>query len=85
MDSAETADAELSEDVIYARKPWVLESEALITPAPDDNSLPEAAARLGMVYFLEVGIAKEVLEEAADLPSIEETCQRVIRYAITDA
>jgi hypothetical protein len=86
VESINGAEVEPSEDVVYARKPWVLESEALIMPAPDYNSVPEAAARSEMVYFLEVSITKEVLEGvAANLSSIEEKCLRVIRYAIMDA
>ena len=86
IDRADLADIGLSEDVIYAREPWAFDSDAMITPAPDDNNVPEAAARLEMMYFLEVNIAKEALGWVAnELPSIEEKCQRVIRYAIMDA
>lgn len=78
-----------AEATIYARPPWGPDAAALVEHEPDQGGLPEKASNQGMTYFLEVFIAKELLEDwhsnQTTLPSKEETCNRIIEYAIHDA
>lgn len=54
---------ELGEDqVIFARRPWTLDSEAEIGELDDDSRVPQSVARRGLDYFLEAPVAWEVLE-----------------------
>jgi hypothetical protein len=79
------------EDTIYAREPWTKDSDAMV--APDDPKahygIPPEAADAGMQYFLEVHIAREIVEDWIAFlgvkPVSTEICQRVIEYAINDA
>jgi hypothetical protein len=82
--SWEPTNEQPDERVIYAAKPWVPESAAIVVPAPEDNSLPDVARSQNLAYFLEVSLAMEVLEDMMTL-SAEQGCLRVIAYAINDA
>ena len=79
------------EDTIYACEPWTQNSEAMVAPDPesDPDGTPPEATEAGMTYFLEVFIAREVVEgwtaSLDEKPTLAETCQRVIEYAINDA
>lgn len=79
------------ESVIYAQEPWGPGSFAMVLPIDeeaDDIVVPEEGARLGIKYFLEVSITREVLEATGrflDPPSVEERCELVIYYAANDA
>ena len=82
--------ASLDDDgVIYASKPWTPSSEAVVADGPDSGAPPDEAKRLGLKYFLEVFIAREVLEgwlsNLDTKPTLEDTCARIIEYAINDA
>jgi len=76
-------------DTIYAAEPWTPHSSAIIAYAPDDGGRPPEVAGLGLVYFLEVDIALEVLSDwtgptdgqAHDVAR----CRRLIEYAENDA
>lgn len=77
-------------ETIYAVRPWCASSVAVVMPAPPDGrSVPVEAQRLGCAYFLEVSIASEFLtdwRESLDrVPSVAETCSRVIQYVENDA
>jgi len=76
-----------SESTIYAAEPWMGESEAIVAFGPDSGRLPAEAVRASFTYFLEVFIAREVLEDwvRKTLPTLEEKCARLIQYAINDA
>ena len=81
---------ELDNDAtIYASRPFSLGSFAVIAVEPDSGDLPGEAASLGLSYFLEVAIAREVLEgleRISDRHSTpEERRARVLEYAIDDA
>jgi hypothetical protein len=69
---------------IYAAPEWSPDSTVVIGPEPDGGGVPPEAASEGMRYFLEIFIAKEVLDglQALDL---EARTKRLIQYAITDA
>ena len=77
------------EHTIYAAKPWTPDSEVVLAEEPESGGLPEEAKRRGVKYFLEVFIAREVLdgwlENLKTQPSLEEKCKRIIEYAINDA
>jgi hypothetical protein len=77
------------EMTIYARPPWQPTSIAVVASEPNDGSLPSEAEKHGCVYFLEVFIAADFLEDwqstPAKRPSPEESCSRLINYAENDA
>jgi len=76
-------------DVIYAAKPWTASSEVVVAPEPSAGGAPRCAEDLRLRYFLEVFLAREILEGwVAGLdrePSLQEKCARLIEYARTDA
>jgi hypothetical protein len=77
------------EATIYAAEPWAGESNALVAQEPPSGGLPEEAKAGGLKYFIEVAIARDFLNGWASTldhaPSVQESCDRLIRYAITDA
>jgi hypothetical protein len=78
-----------SERTIYARQPWSPNSLALVVEEPADGKLPEEAISGGLVYFIEISIAQEFLEDWTNSqstePSHEARCSRLIHYAEHDA
>ena len=74
---------------IYAAEPWSPDSMAILAMEPPSGGIPAEALHFQMAYFIEVFIAIEFLEGVADnchtKPSLEESCLRLIRYAIFDA
>ncbi|MEQ8694894.1 MAG: hypothetical protein RIC85_06260 [Gammaproteobacteria bacterium] len=89
LEIARSLDRLDGEMTVYARKPWSESSPAIMEVEPIDGALPEAAIREGMQYFLEVFIAREVLEDwELSIPSkasIVQRCARLISYAENDA
>ena len=76
----------LPEDAcIFARKPWSITSEAVAAPLGAEFQVPPNLTEAGLAYFLEVSVAKEVLEVLGDSPSIKEQQQLLIFYAENDA
>jgi hypothetical protein len=81
------------EDTIYACEPWTEDSDAMVAREDPDQKpfgIPLEAAEAGMMYFLEVDIARdEVLEgwiaSLNEKPTLAAICQRLIEYAINDA
>ena len=71
---------------IYAAKPWSEHSSADLVGGADAQS---ARSNSNLSYFLEVAIAKELMDDwcksLKEPPSVEEKCARLIRYAIDDA
>lgn len=90
-------DDEEAINIIFAREPWTVDSDAMVVPDPDPDpdaepvpdQIPPEAAEAGMTYFLEVFIAREVAEgwtaSLDEKPTLAATCRRVIEYAINDA
>ena len=78
-----------AESTIYAMEPWTSSSSAIVAYEPTSGGLPESANELGLKYFLEVFLAKEILEDwAATLPAKPDDlkkCRRLIDYAVNDA
>jgi hypothetical protein len=76
------------EDTIYAVEPWSALSETIVLH-DENGKLPKEAREKGMTYFLEIFIAKEFLEDLQSVTkqnmSIEESCNRIIEYALKDA
>jgi hypothetical protein len=76
-------------DTIYLEQPWNRGATAVVAREPDSGRVPDEAADLGLDYFLEVSIAREILEDWASSrqssPSLEAKCDRIIQYAINDA
>jgi hypothetical protein len=76
-------------DTSYASEPWAPDSEVVLAEQPESGGLPDEAKRHGLKYFLEVFIAREVLEgwltNLDNEPTLEDTCARIIEYAINDA
>ncbi|WP_237055818.1 hypothetical protein [Microbulbifer sediminum] len=79
----------LDEDLtIYAKKPWTCESEVQVQFEPEESLVPRPLEKEGFEYFLEVFVAKEVVPDLAEIePSftLEQWCERLIRYAENDA
>jgi hypothetical protein len=50
------------DDVIFAAMPWTLTSDAEVGQLDDEGRVPPTAVARGMSYFLEISVAKEVLE-----------------------
>lgn len=78
---------ELDDDhVIFARRPWVLESDAETGPLEPGGRVPNTMASRGMEYFLEVSVAKEVLEALGERkPTLEQQRSLLMYYAEHDA
>lgn len=74
---------------IYAAEPWTGDSKALVAQEPLAGGLPPETKAAGLKYFIEVAIARDFLDGwIAGLdhaPSPQEMCDRLIRYAVTDA
>lgn len=71
---------------IFAEKPWTPESRAIALPLGADFQTPKEISDQGMDYFLEVNVAKEVLEVFGDCgPTQEERHRLLIFYAENDA
>lgn len=76
-------------DTIYATNPWVLDSESIVIREPDNGVLPEEVIKNKMLYFLDISLAKDFINDfkksnRAEL-SIEDVCTRLIDYATNDA
>jgi hypothetical protein len=70
---------------IYVAEPWTLRSEAEVELEDHADPLIER----GLKYFIEVSIADDFVsdwESNLDIsPSLNDVCERLIRYAVTDA
>ncbi len=78
--------SEIPEDeCIFARKPWSPNSEAITTRLEEDFKVPRNLTAVGLEYFLEVHVAKEVLKVFGDRPaSKEDQLHLLIFYADND-
>jgi hypothetical protein len=77
-------------DTIYVAQDaqWTPSSAAMVSRAPGDGSMPPAAD--GSRYFLEVYLAKEVIDvwrewRGGREPTLVEMCEALIFYASRDA
>lgn len=74
---------------IYAAEPWTPDSLAVVLAEPDAKGVQVEAHGLKMPYFLEVVIARDILDgwtaNPDREPTLHEKCARLILYATTDA
>jgi len=74
------------DSVIFAKRPWTLDSEAEIGKFDPGSRIPTSFTDRGFAYFLEVYLAKEFLEDLGNtLSAEEERLARLIYYAENDA
>ena len=75
-----------AQEAIYASKPWLLSSAAVVTREPRDRSLPAEAHRNSCVFFLDVVVARAFLIGWRAVhkrePSADELCYSLIDFAI---
>jgi hypothetical protein len=87
IDAVQQLESIDGDSAIYARQPWTPSSEARLAVEGSEEEKQTKAE--GLRYFLEVFIAKEVLEDWSSTlkqsPSDEQSCARLIEYATNDA
>ena len=72
--------------IICVMKPWSPEASARLTLPNENEAVPDELKLCGFSYFLEVHVAKEVLEVfGAKPPSVDEKVRLLIEYAENDA
>ena len=85
LDTIRLLPALAAEEVIYASRPWLLSSAAVVAQEPTDRSLPAEANQLCCEIFLDVVVARAFLIGWRGVhrrePSAEELCYRLIDYA----
>jgi hypothetical protein len=85
--------AELDDEYfIFACEPWTENSDAMVAledPSRKPYGIPLEAAEAGMMYFIEVDIAREFVDawiaSLDEKPTAAAICQRLIEYATNDA
>jgi hypothetical protein len=74
------------DEVIFARKPWDMNSDASIGQLDSDFRVPGAIADLGYEYFIDAPVAAEVLDVLAGRRSTpQERRELLLYYAVNDA
>jgi hypothetical protein len=74
------------DDVIFARRPWNPDSEAVVGRLDDGLGVPKSMTDQGFDYFLGVYFAQEVLEDfGSKCDSAAERRDLIIHYAENDA
>ena len=82
----EKLDRLADDQCVFARKPWSRDSGAIVAPLAENFQVPTNVSTLGMDYFLEVHVVKEVLEVLGDRNlSKEDRLKLLIFYAENDA
>lgn len=66
--------------VIFAKKPWTLESDAEIGPLDSDLRVPKPIIDRGLEYFLESSVVREVLEVFGNRESTEAERRALLMY-----
>ena len=87
LEAVESLDSLDGQSTIYAVEPWTATSQTIVADEANGGDLPVAVREGGLKYFLEVFIAREVLEDwITDAePTLQDKCVRLIQYARTDA
>jgi hypothetical protein len=89
IEAVQNLDSLDSEGTIYAARPWAANSIAVVDSEPEGGGIRHDAKEKGLDYFLEVIIAREILEDLEAYleraPTSEERCERIIQYATYDA
>ncbi len=85
-DAIRSLGAMQAEQIVCARPPWAPDSECVVVEPDERLAVPESVKRMGFRYFLEVGVAREVLEDVAQKSLSEDDKVRLlIFYAENDA
>jgi hypothetical protein len=72
--------------VLFVRRPWTLLAECLLLELDADLRTPEHVTASGFDYFLEVPVAREVLEVLGGREtSLDERVRLILHYAEYDA
>lgn len=89
MKLSQAIDAVINSDessVIFAKKPWQLDSNAIIDNLDEDYRVPQHISDSGFEYFLESELIHELSEIKAEKKiSLEKLIELVIYYAEYDA
>lgn len=75
---------------IYATEPWGPDAPAIVAQPPEDpRGIPVEAEQQRATYFLEVWLAKQLVEDwindSGRPIEITDQCNRLIEYAVDDA
>jgi len=85
-DALDQIDQLAGDDVVFARKPWLLDSDAVIGKLDARLCVPAEIRSMGFDYFMEVNVAVEVLEVfGAQEPTLEERRALLMFYAEHDS
>lgn len=72
--------------VIFARRPWSLDAEAEVGLPDAEFRVPKGVVSRGLDYFLEVHVAREVLEVFGNQsPTLDQRRALLMFYAENDA
>jgi len=76
------------EDTLYARQPWNNASDASV--AEEGGEAAKEALAAGLEYFLEVSLARDVLQtwsswRGNQIPTPTQACDAIVHYATHDA
>jgi hypothetical protein len=83
VEQIETVDVD---SAICAKKPWNQDSECVVVELDDTLAVPADVEAAGFAYFLEVHVAREVLQVFGDRrPSMVEKVRLLVHYADNDA
>jgi hypothetical protein len=50
------------EETVFSRRPWRFDEDAILVRMDEEGRIPSSTTAAGWDYFLEVTVAKEVLE-----------------------
>jgi hypothetical protein len=74
------------DDVIFVRQPWTPHADCVVAKLDEEYRVPSSIVGAGFEYFLEIAVAREVLEVFGDrVPTDEEKLRLVMHYAEHDA
>ena len=73
------------EDVFFVKKPWGSEAECIVAHLNENLGVPSEIKAAGFAYFLEVPLAREVLDVLKGHPaSLEDKVKLLLFYAEND-
>jgi hypothetical protein len=72
--------------VVFARRPWALDSEAVVDKLDDQLRVPRHVSESKFEYFIDVPVAKEVLGVFGGRPvTAQQRRELLLYYANNDA
>lgn len=73
-------------DVVYAKRPWSLDSEACVIRYEPDESVPRLLSDLSYEYFLESALIRDIRKQVEDAGEpMAEALRIIVFYAENDA